>query len=183
MSCFRNGHCTLAALEITRRMPSPELASLSAAMKGEIVEPCDAGYEDARPMFVAYPLAEARQVNSGLRDYMATAPPECGLIALIWTFATADPFPEQLWGTAVRRHRGRSHWICARGSDGPETRQGDLRVELRTPATDQGHLRPERSIHAALTASAPSAAPEPKSRPRRARTGTAAWLSSKKQVI
>ena len=49
-------------------------------------------------VFVAYPLAEARQVISGLRDYMAAAPPECGLIAVIWTFAPAHPFPERLWG-------------------------------------------------------------------------------------
>jgi FAD/FMN-containing dehydrogenase len=47
--------------------------------------------------FVAYPLAEAKQVLARLRDFSATAPRELGIIAVIWTFPAGEPFPESIW--------------------------------------------------------------------------------------
>jgi hypothetical protein len=47
--------------------------------------------------FAAYPLGEAKQVLSRLREYAATAPNNLGLIAVIWTFPASEPFPEPVW--------------------------------------------------------------------------------------
>ncbi len=48
--------------------------------------------------FVAYPLAEAKQVLKKLQAFTATGPRELGLIAVIWTFPSGVPFPESIWG-------------------------------------------------------------------------------------
>ena len=47
--------------------------------------------------FAAYPLTEAKQVLTKLQAFVATAPRELGVIAVIWTFPASEPFPEAIW--------------------------------------------------------------------------------------
>jgi hypothetical protein len=48
-------------------------------------------------LFVTYPLAEAKQVLTAVREYSQTAPREAGIIAVIWTFPASEPYPEEVW--------------------------------------------------------------------------------------
>jgi FAD/FMN-containing dehydrogenase len=47
--------------------------------------------------FVAYPVADAKQVLTRMRDYNVTSPREVGVIGVIWTFPASEPYPHEVW--------------------------------------------------------------------------------------
>ena len=48
--------------------------------------------------FLTFPLSEGEAVLGRLREFARSAPREFGCIAVCWTFPSAEPFPEELWG-------------------------------------------------------------------------------------
>jgi FAD/FMN-containing dehydrogenase len=47
--------------------------------------------------FVAYPVADAKQVLTRMRAYNLTSPREVGVIGVIWTFPASEPYPQEVW--------------------------------------------------------------------------------------
>ena len=48
-------------------------------------------------VFVAYPIAEARDVLARLREFHKASPRAVGAIAVLWTFPASEPYPEEIW--------------------------------------------------------------------------------------
>ena len=48
-------------------------------------------------LFAAYPMAQAQDVLTRVREYTRTAPREAGIIAVLWTFPGSEPYPEEIW--------------------------------------------------------------------------------------
>jgi FAD/FMN-containing dehydrogenase len=49
-------------------------------------------------VFVAYPMDEAKQALQKFREFNRTSPREVGVLSVLWTFPSAEPYPEEVWG-------------------------------------------------------------------------------------
>jgi FAD/FMN-containing dehydrogenase len=47
--------------------------------------------------FVAYPIDQAKQVLTRMREYNQTSPREVGVLGVIWTFPASEPYPREVW--------------------------------------------------------------------------------------
>ena len=87
--------------------------------------------------FLTFALSEGEAVLGRLREFARSAPPEFGCIAVCWTYPSAEPFPEELWGQDFVGVAGPYIGDPAEG----ERVCGELR-NLGTVLTDMGSVVP-----------------------------------------
>jgi len=92
-------------------------------------------------MLVAYPLTDAKLVLQAFRKYVASAPDEAGPIPIIWTFASSEPYPEEVWG---KPFIGVAGTYAGTAEDG-ERAYKPLR-ELATPMLDMSEAMPYLAV-------------------------------------
>ncbi|MFO7179775.1 MAG: FAD-binding oxidoreductase [Pseudomonadota bacterium] len=52
---------------------------------------------DVLQLFVAFPVAQAKRVLTGIRELSAEMPDEVGVIVVLWTFQPSPAVPKELW--------------------------------------------------------------------------------------